>query len=82
MPVGENEKMSISNIAFLKKETDFTVLILINSLENIDRYVIHKGSDIYTYENIEDVENTLLQHPVVKYEVSKREHSYYADIWI
>lgn len=74
--------MSISNIAFLKKETDFTVLILINSLENIDRYVIHKDSDIYTYENIEDVENTLLQHPVVKYEVSKRGHSYYADIWI
>ena len=60
MPVGENEKMSISNIAFLKKETDFTVLILINSLENIDKYVIHKDSDIYTYENIEDVENTLL----------------------
>ena len=74
--------MSISNIAFLKKETDFTVLILINSLENIDRYVIHKDSDIYTYENIEDVEITLLQHTVVKYEVSKREHSYYADIWI
>ena len=82
MPVGENEKLSISNIAFLKKETDFTVLILINSLENIDKYVIHKGSDIYTYENIEDVENTLLQHPVVKYEVSKREYNYYADIWI
>ena len=80
--MGENEKMSISNIAFLKKETDFTVLILINSLENIDRYVIHKDSDIYTYENIEDVENTLLQHPVVKYEVSKREYNYYADIWI
>ena len=74
--------MSISNIAFLKKETDFTVLILINALENIDRYVIHNDSDIYTYENIEDVENTLLQHPVVKYEVSKRKHSYYADIWI
>lgn len=74
--------MSISNIAFLKKETDFTVLMLINSLENIDKYVIHKDSDIYTYENIEDVENTLLQHPVVKYEVSKREYNYYADIWI
>ena len=82
MPVGENEKMSISNIAFLKKETGFTVLMLINSLENIDKYVIHKDSDIYTYENIEDVENTLLQHPVVKYEVSKREYNYYADIWI